>query len=468
MQQVVKQILDNGLTVLVYELHNIPKVAFQIWYNVGSKDELLGEKGIVHLLEHMVFKGTNTLSESDIDAVTHRLSGSCNAFTSYDYTGYLFNFPTHHWKEAFPIAADCMINCLFDDDMLNSEMKAVIQELKLNNDQYERSLVSEMISLIFSDHPYHYPIIGYKQDLWSVSGADLRAFYKKHYKPNNATIIVVGDVKKDEVCELAQRYFGSIAKDPEYRKKDYFFHRDISAKSLTLYRDVAQPTAVYMFVVPGATQKKDKILDILEYVIGSGKSSRLYKKLVDEEQCATNVTTDFWSLFDHGVFMIMVEPKTVADTKKIEHIIAHELDDLARNGVQNDEFLRALNNIDMNRYDLVESFEECAYEIGHSYLATGDENYLFIEQSQDLLKKHIYEIVNRYFRIPLMHKGFIIPLPESEQNYWLELQEKSDIEDKKILSARIRTTAVGAPAYAHTVALQKPTHFVFPQAKISI
>ena len=100
----------------------------------------------------------------------------------------LFNFPTHHWREAFPVVADCMTNCLFDDDMLNSEMKAVIQELKLYKDQYERSLMEEMIGMIFADHPYHFPIIGYKQDLWSVAGKDLLAFYKKHYKPNNATL----------------------------------------------------------------------------------------------------------------------------------------------------------------------------------------------------------------------------------------------------------------------------------------
>src|SRR5579863_3074927 len=251
-QHVIKKVLDNGLTVLVHESHEIPKVSFQIWYNVGSKDELLGEKGIAHLIEHMIFKGTDTLSESDINTLVHKLSGSCNAFTAFDYTGYLFNFPTHHWREALPVVADCMVNCLFKDDMLNSEMKAVIQELKLYKDQYERSLMEEMISMIFADHPYHYPIIGYKQDLWSVSGKDLHAFYSKHYKPNNATFVVVGDVQEEEVFALAEQYFGTIPKDNAYHKKQHFFHKDISSKSITMYRDVVQPTMACMFVVPGA------------------------------------------------------------------------------------------------------------------------------------------------------------------------------------------------------------------------
>ncbi|MDR3551085.1 MAG: pitrilysin family protein, partial [Candidatus Babeliales bacterium] len=137
---VKKKVLSNGLTVLVYETHNIPKVSLQLWYNVGSKDEKSGERGIAHLIEHMIFKGTEKLSESDINIVSHMLSGSINAFTSYDYTGYLFNFPTQNWHEALPIMADCMVNCSFKDEHLNSEMKAVIQELKMYRDDYNSTL----------------------------------------------------------------------------------------------------------------------------------------------------------------------------------------------------------------------------------------------------------------------------------------------------------------------------------------
>ena len=115
--QVFKKILDNGLTILVRPNHIIPKTSLQLWYNVGSKDEKTGEKGIAHLIEHMIFKGTEKLSESDIDKITRKLSGSCNAFTSYDYTGYLFDFPSHHWHEALNIMADCMRNCSFKQDI---------------------------------------------------------------------------------------------------------------------------------------------------------------------------------------------------------------------------------------------------------------------------------------------------------------------------------------------------------------
>ena len=469
-QHVIKTVLDNGLTILVRESHEIPKVSFQIWYNIGSKDELLGEKGIAHLIEHMIFKGTDTLSESDINIVVHKLSGNCNAFTSYDYTGYLFNFPTQHWQESFPIVADCMTNCLFDDDMLNSEMKAVIQELKMYRDQYERALIDEMIGMIFSDHPYHYPIIGYKQDLWNVVGQDLRAFYKKHYKPNNATLVIVGDVHNDDVVALAQEYFGSIPADPDYAKKEHFFHRDIVSKSVTLYRDVAQPTLAYAFVVPGAMEKKDTATDIFDWIIGKGKSSRLYKKLINDTQLATSIETGCYGLFDHGVFFILVEPKDIANAPAIEAIINAELEDIARNGVQPQEFERGFKKTQMTLYSLLEAIEDQAYAIGHAYLATGDENYVFtalVDQSAQKLQDQIQEIVAQCFRSTTMHKGFILPLPEKEKRAWEVLQAASDQEDNAILAARIRETEVGGESYAKTVQVQKPKPFSFPKPHVS-
>lgn len=466
-QHVIKVVLDNGLTILIRESHEIPKVSFQIWYNVGSKDELLGEKGIAHLIEHMIFKGTDTLSESDINVLVHKLSGECNAFTSYDYTGYYFNFPTHHWREAFPIFADCMTNCLFKDDMLNSEMKAVIQELKLYKDQYERTLLEELMGMIFADHPYHFPIIGYKQDLWSVKGKDLLAFYKKHYQPNNATLVIVGDVNPEEVVDLANQYFGSIPKDEQYSKKSHFFHRDIASKSLTLYRDVAHPTLTYAFVVPGAVEKKDTALDIFEWILGKGKSSRLYKKLVNDTQLATSVDVGSFGLFDHSFFFIMVEPKDIENASEIERIINQELQDIAQYGVTDGEFERGFKKTQMAFYSLLETIEDQAYAIGHAYLATGDENHVFTcLDNPDLIRQQVQEIVTECFRPAIMHKGFVLPLPESEKSQWAVLQEESDVEDEEILAARVRSTTVEPAVYAKTIEIQHPTHFDFPKPDV--
>lgn len=462
---VQKKVLHNGMTVLVRSMHNVPKVSLQLWYRVGSKDEKTGEKGIAHLIEHMIFKGTKKLTESDINTVSHKLSGSINAFTSFDYTGYLFNLPTHHWHEALPILADCMTNCSFKDDHLNSEMKAVIQELKMYRDDYQSSLIEEMIGSIFADHPYHYPIIGFKQDLWSVYGADLMAFYKKHYIPNNATLVIVGDVVPQEVFRLVEEYFGAIPANPHYKKETFFFNEDIVSKSVTLYRDVQQPVAANVFVVPGISERKEHVVEIASWILGEGKSSRLYKKIVDELKLATSLTTFYYDLFDHALFFIMYEPKNNADIAKIEAVIQQEIDSIIKDGLDDQELDRAIKKAQMKVYNILENTEKQAYDIGKYYTATGDENYIFnyLNVSHDQFKKEVVELFKHYFRPSVMHAGKVVPLPESEKTTWKQLQQKSDEEDNRFLSARPRDTKLEGSAYADTVKVQEPGFFDFPK-----
>ncbi len=465
---VYKYVLENGMTILVRPLHIVPKVSIQLWYHVGSKDEKDNERGIAHLIEHMIFKGTAKLAESDIDTIIHKLSGSCNAFTSYDYTGYLFNLPSQHWQESFTIMADCMENCSFKDYMLNSEMKAVIQELKLYRDRYERSLVDEMIGLIFHDHPYHHPVIGYKQDLWSVTSKDLKKFYKEHYMPNNATLVVVGDVDPQEVYKLAQDKFGHIKANLSYKKQDYYFNKDIVAKSVTLYRDIKQPVVLFSFVVPGIRSKKDNVLELIATIIGKGKGSRLYKKLVNELHLATSLTTSSDELFDHGIFFIMVEPKHSDDIPAIEQHIIAEIERLKEKGISDAELTRAIKKTEMSIHSLMEDIEHQAYEIGKYYLATGDENYIFnyLHQPKEQLKKDIHELLSLYFRPTVMHKGAIMPLPEKEKPSWALLQKESDRHDQQILSARERVEPIEPPRQAAHVEVKEPQLFLYPKPTI--
>ncbi len=464
---IIKKILNNGMTILVRPVHMIPKVSIQLWYYVGSKDEKDSERGIAHLIEHMIFKGTQTLSESDINVLTHKLSSSCNAFTSYDYTGYLFNMPSQHWHEALPVMADCMTNCTFKEDMLSSEMKAVVQELKMYRDRYTSELFNQMLAAIFPDHPYHHPIIGYKQDLWSVNSDDLRAFYKKHYVPNNATLVIVGDVDPEDVFAQAEQYFGHVPANPHYKKEEYYYNKDISTKSVTLYREVTQPSAAYAFVVPGMKEKKDHVYELLPWILAKGKASRLHKALVDELHIATAVSASYDELFDHGVFFISVEPKAVEDLPKIEQCITSVLADLCKNGITNEELERSIKQCQMDLYSLLEDTEDQAYNIGKYYLATGDPDYVFtyLDKDPQFIKADINAAVCAYFGTPYMHKGAVLPLPESEKVVWDAVQKLSDEEDERILSGRTRTTDVEPASYALNIEPQQPKPFNFPKAR---
>lgn len=462
-KKIQKKVLKNGLTVLVRSIDTIPKVSTQLVYHVGSKDEQTGQKGLAHLIEHMIFKGTKKLSESDINVVTEKLSGYANAYTSHDATGYIFDFPTQHWKEALTLYADCMQNARFDEQMLNSEMKAVIQELKMYKDDYFNDLAENMLQAMFADHPYHYPIIGFKQDLWSVRRDTLFNFYKKHYVPNNAVLVVVGDVKAEEVFEEAEKAFGSIPKDESYKRPSFYHGQSLGSTSVTLARDVNQPMMLLAAILPGEKEKKRYLFQVLATILGKGKSSRLYKKLVDETHLATDFAVMLDRLEDATIAFMYCEPKSLEDIDKITKIIHEEIASIIKDGITERELKRAIKAVKVGFVNSLESNYKQANAIAGSYIKTGDENFIFnyIEHQSDNLEKEIIDTLRRYFSPSVMHSGKVVPLGENERERWVELQKISDQEDARILEGRSRELPVEAVSYANAVQVKEPREFHF-------
>lgn len=465
MQKVHKKVLDNGLTILVYPIHTIPKVAVHLWYGVGSKDEKDGQRGLAHLLEHMIFKGTSVLSESDINMISHKLSGNCNAFTSHDYTGYLFDFPTQNWHHALPLLADCMRNCTFKEDLLNAELKAVIQELKMYKDDYKTSLAEEMISAIFSEHPYHYPIIGYKQDLWSITREGLLNFYKDHYVPNNATLLIVGDVDAAQATQLAQKAFEDIKSSSTYKKEHFTINKDLIAKSISVARDVQQPTLMLAWIVPGLKENKSYLIDIASWVLGEGKGSRLYAKLVDELEIATDMQVDLYELFDASLLFLHIDPINESVIPRIKMIVAEEIEKLAQEQISDLELQRASKQSHMEHVALFENNQKIAYELGKVFLSTGDENALkkyALSEPKDL-KKELCDFFNQYIRPSIMHCGALLPFKEDEKELWLSLQEESDKQDERILKRKVRESTIECGRKVEEVIAEQPALFAYPQ-----
>ncbi len=462
--RVSKKVLSNGLTILALPRHFIPKVSTQLWYNVGSKDEKSGEKGIAHLIEHMIFKGTQKLSESDINLITHKLSGYCNAFTSYDYTGYLFDLPAQNWQKVLPIMADCMQNCTFKQEFLNSELQAVIQELKMYKDDYLSSVIEVLSSAIFSDHPYHHPIIGYKQDLWNLERGVLINFYRRHYVPNNATLVVVGDVQVEEVFELAEHAFGSIVPDRSY-KKDHFYHgQDLRSITVNIYRDVQQPAIVIAWVVPGVGMQKDYLIELIAWLLGSGRGSRLHRKLVDELQLATEIEAFSYDLFEYALFFLYVQPKKLGDLDSILAIVQSEINDLAMQGPSEYELIRAIKKTEVDYLALLENNQKQAYTIGKYFLATGNEQILlsYLQYPKQNLAEEIKQLIATYLRSSVMHQGRVLPIASSEKVYWSLLQDLSDQEDSKILAGKTRHLPVEEGQQVFEIQASPPKQFEFP------
>lgn len=466
MQKVQKKILDNGLTILVYPNHTIPKVAVHLWYGVGSKDEKDGQRGLAHLLEHMIFKGTSILSESDINMISHKLSGNCNAFTSHDYTGYLFDFPQQNWHHALPLLADCMRNCTFKEDLLNAELKAVIQELKMYKDDYKTSLAEEMLSAIFPEHPYHYPIIGYKQDLWAITRQGLLDFYHHHYVPNNATLILVGNVDPDTAMQQAQEAFQNIKASPSYKKEQFVLNHDLVAKSISIARDVQQPTLMCAWVVPGLKQNRSFIIDVASWVLGEGKGSRLYRILVDELEIVTDIQVDVYELFDASLLFLHIEPLDESVIPKIKQIVAHELEKLAQEPVTEAELRRAIKQSQMEYLALFENNQKIAYELGKMFLSTGDADGLstYHEYSEDLASQ-LHTFFKTYVRPSIMHTGILRPFKQDEKDVWLSLQQDSDKQDEHILKRKVRESTVECGRKVEEIVAEQPAVFAYPQAQ---
>ncbi len=469
-KQVIKHVLSNGLTILIKPTHRIPKVSVQLWYDVGSKDEQTGERGKAHFIEHMIFKGTEILAEGDIDRITSKLSGYANAFTSFDYTGYLFDLPSQHWSQILPIMADCMTNCLFNEAHLTSELKAVIQELKMFNDNYVSSLLKLMVTSIFEDHPYHHPVIGYKQDLWSLKSDDLKRFYKHHYIPNNATLVVVGDVDPDETIKEIETSFGAIAPDPSYTKGVFYHSPDLKSQSVTIYRDVALSSIVLGWVVPGLTRGDGYLLDIVAWIVGLGKGSRFHRKFVDELQIVTSLEVILYDLFDHGLFLIYFQPTRPEDIDTIISLIQAELCIMEQEPVTHEEVERAVNQSRVSHLEILEDNQEQAYEIGKLYLATRDEECLYkpIGRPIETLVPQVQDFVKSYLRSSLMHKGMVLPLKPEDKPYWINLQDISDQEDNAILSKKVREKGALKKSAIDMVTVAPPKHFMFPRAQTAL
>ncbi len=470
-KRVSKYVLENGLTILVCPKKLASKVSIQLWYNVGSKHEATGERGMAHFIEHMIFKGTQKLlSESDINLITQKLSAYANAFTSFDYTGYLFDVPVQNWNKVLPVLADCMSNCSFDQEHMNSEVKAVIQELKMYKDDFSWTLADGLITAIFDTHPYHHPIIGYKQDLWDLKRETLLQFYKKYYVPHNATLVVVGDVQPDDVYRQVEQSFGSIARGNDIVRPNFYINQDVLSKNITLYRVVEQPIAMLAFTIPGAKEKKDFIFDVIGYVLANGKASRLQKILVEEKELVSSVSAMSYDLFDQQVFFIDFKPKNEAAIAQVKEIVLGQVQDILHNGLSDVELRRALKIAAVDYQHLLEDTHKQAYVIGKSFIATGDEQYPFMYSDYDPqeLRMQVLAVLQDYFRKTVCHTGSILAIPEADVAYLNAIQQESDDLDTRILCGKERTSAVAPGRYVHDMAVHilQSRRFAQPQTVV--
>lgn len=282
--------LDNGMDVVVIEDHRAPVVQHMVWYRAGSADEPVGSSGVAHFLEHLLFKGTDTLAPGEFSATVAANGGNDNAFTSYDYTAYFQRVAADRLELMMRMEADRMRNIRLTDNDIDTERDVILEERNQRTENSPRALFGEQMSAAqYLNHRYGVPIIGWRHEMETLDMEDALSFYQTHYSPNNAILVVTGDVEPDEVKALADQYYGVIPANPDLPERVRSQEPPQTAERRLTYKDprVAQPYVQRSYLAPErdpGEQEKAAALFLLAELLGGGTTSYLNEKLQFEEQ----------------------------------------------------------------------------------------------------------------------------------------------------------------------------------------
>lgn len=346
--------LSNGLKVIIQEDHRSAVVMTQIWYKVGSTDEQQGLGGISHLLEHMMFKGTKKVSGDDFSRIVSRFGGAQNAFTSFDYTGYYQNYPAHRLGLALELEADRMRNLVLTESDFISERQVVMEERRQRTDDVPRALAYEQFRYkAFTKGNQRNPVIGKMSDIKNIKLSDLKKWYDTWYQPNNATLVIVGDVNTDDALAQVKKYFAHIPKAKVPKRNTVTEPTFKGLQRFDYETSVPVPILYIGFNVPSLStsiknQRQDNeayALALLSHVLDGGMSSRLETNLVRQQKILSQVSSgyDLLSRGD-GLFFISAVPSAGVTLEQAEQAIQKEINNFKQHSISDTEILRAKTN----------------------------------------------------------------------------------------------------------------------------
>ena len=332
--RVYEQRLENGLKVLVKPDHRAPVVVSQIWYKVGASYEPKGLTGMSHVLEHMMFKGTRTTSPNEFSRIIAAQGGRENAFTGADYTAYFQTLEKSRLPISFKLESDRMHNLVLTEEEFRKEIEVVKEERRLRTDDKPEALTYErFMATVFTHSNYHNPIIGWAEDLSAITVDDLQDWYQRYYVPNNATLVVVGDVDPDAVFKLAAQTYGLVKSRPVSEAPNPTDAAQVSTRRITVKAAARVPYVLMGYRVPTIATAVDAwepyALDILAYILDGGKSARLQKHLVRERTLVSSVGVGYNpGARSETVFYLNANPVSGASLESIETALVAELEGL--------------------------------------------------------------------------------------------------------------------------------------------
>ena len=416
-KSVYEKTLSNGLKVIVKEDHRAPVLVQQIWYHVGSMDEIAGTTGIAHVLEHMMFKGTKSVPPGEFSRRIAAEGGRENAFTSYDYTAYFQQLHKDKLELAMKLESDRMHNLVLSDAEFAKEVQVVMEERRMRTDDEPHALLSEqLMAIAYQEHPYHHPIIGWMNDLKTLTAADARNWYQRWYTPNNATLVIAGDVKASEVFALAQRYYGGISSRALPLRKNFIEPAQLGSKRFIVKAPAELPLLVMAYQAPTLRDpQKETIpyaLEVLGAVLDGNQSARLNKTLVREKQLASNVGAGYDSTArGSSLFTLEGTPSAGVSIATLEAAILEQIAILVRDGISPEELARVKAQVTANEVYKLDSVFYQAMQLGQmeSIGLKHQDISLMLERIQAVTAQQVREAARDFLKDDNLIVGVLEP-----------------------------------------------------------
>jgi zinc protease len=412
---VTEATLANGLRVLVQEDPRNPIVAVQILYRVGSRNERPGATGLAHFLEHLMFKGTPTRGRGEISRLIEQSGGRENAFTTKDMTGYFANIVADRLDLILAIEADRMRNLLLDPAEIASERKVVMEERRTRTeDDPDGAVYEAMSSLAFKASPYRWPTIGWMPDIERINPTELRAFYDTYYRPNNAILVVVGDVKAADVLARVRHHFDGIPRGATPPAVTAVEPPQIDERRLVLRKEGAQLAVVNIaWHVPNYTSPDAPALELLSQLLSEGRASRLYRRLVYEKQMVLGAGGEYsYSSLDPSLFWFYATPLPGKTPEAVEQALLDEVERLKQEPVPAEELERARNQIEASfvwQQDSVFSRSAALgrFEVLGSWRLLED----YLPRLRTVTPADVQRVARTYFPADRKNVSILLPVP---------------------------------------------------------
>jgi len=393
--------LENGLEIVVIPMKNNSNViTTDIFYKVGSRNEVMGKSGIAHMLEHLNFKSTKNLEAGEFDKIVKSKGATNNAATSFDYTHYYIKSSTKNLETSVELFAELMENLNLKDEEFQVERDVVAEERRVRTENPPIGyLYFRLFNTHYVSHPYHWTPIGFMNDIQTWTIEDIREFHQRYYQPNNAILIVTGDIDEKEVFKVAEAKFGKIKNHTTIPKLNVAEpKRDGSIRQIIHKDNNTVDTIIMAYPIPNYEHEDQVVLSAISELLSSGKSSRLYKKIIDEKQMANSVYGYNMELTDDGVFLFMGMANPGVKIEDLEKEILSEIEKVKAGGVTKEELEKVKIN---TKADFIYSLEDSASvnSLFGSYLVRGNLKPL-LEYEENLAKitpEMVTKIANKYF-----------------------------------------------------------------------